>query len=116
MTKNSKNRPRHHKETDEEKALREAQYEKSRTEWEAEVRKALWAGDTDTLERIAACSCCCYEHTYGRGCPAYSWGACRGQGSSEDAEQLEKYAQFYMETRGMTRDQFFNRKDGSDGT
>lgn len=25
-----------------------------------------------------ACQCCCWEHTFGNGCPAWSHGTCRG--------------------------------------
>jgi hypothetical protein len=77
---------------------------------ERAVRDAMLDNDQDTLQRIASCECCCYDHTFGRGCPAYAWGGCRGQGSVEEKEQIEGYAQWYGTLRDMTRDQFFARE------
>jgi hypothetical protein len=77
------------------------------------VEEAMWAGDRDTLDEIAGCTCCCYDHTWGHGCPAYQWGGCRGQGSVEEAEQIKAYAEWYAKLYGMSRDTFFNDRDGS---
>lgn len=67
---------------------------------------AIWAGDVDTLQDLAPCICCCHEHTFGAGCPAYAWGGCRGQGSMTRSEQ-EEWAVNYERFHGMSRDQFY---------
>jgi hypothetical protein len=74
------------------------------------LEAAMWAGDTDLLYEIAPCLCCCHEHTFGLGCPAYQWGGCRGQGSAEDpasAENLPSWLAHYKKFHGMTEDEFF---------
>lgn len=72
----------------------------------ARIDRAIWEGDEATLWEIAGCRCCCDEHTFGAGCPAYQWGGCRGQGSDEQGHHSE-WARFYAETRGMTHEQFY---------
>ena len=68
---------------------------------------AMWAGDLDTLDRLAGCDCCCDEHTHGRGCPAYAWGGCRGQGTDDPWDSEEEWYLFFSLTRGFTREEFF---------
>lgn len=75
------------------------------TDFDRELKAALWAGDVDKLHELAPCACCCHEHTF-EGCPARAWEGCRGQGSMTRAE-LESWVRFYEVERGMTRDQFF---------
>lgn len=74
-------------------------------DWRTELDEAIWAGDTDRLDELAPCRCCCSEHTF-EWCEARLWGACRGQGSMMRAE-LEAWQRFYEESRGMTREQFY---------
>lgn len=38
------------------------------------LERALWAGDTDTLDELAHCRCCCHEHTF-EDCLAPLWVA-----------------------------------------
>lgn len=66
-----------------------------------EIEAAIWAGDVDTLQEIAGCQCCCSEHTFGSGCPAYEWGGCRGQGIEEFKVQEREYARWYVQVIGM---------------
>jgi hypothetical protein len=66
----------------------------------------MWAGDVDTLDEIAGCRCCCHEHTFGRGCPAYAWGGCRGQ-CTMTHEDVESWASHYERFHGMTRENFY---------
>ena len=66
---------------------------------------AMWAGDVDRLQELAGCECCCSEHTYGPGCPAYVWGGCRGQGSLT-RDDYEGWKAHYMRFHGMTAEQF----------
>lgn len=74
-----------------------------------EIEEAMWAGDVDLLHEIAPCTCCCWEHTSAPNCPAFAWGACRGQHSTESWDSVaEGYAEFYMRTRNMTREEFFD--------
>lgn len=47
-------------------------------EVERAIKRAMWACDTDTLNRLAGCICCCADHTFGSNCPAHRWGGCRG--------------------------------------
>jgi hypothetical protein len=49
----------------------------------ARVESLMWAGDTETLDAIAGCRCCCREHT-SPNCPARLWNACRGQNSPQE--------------------------------
>jgi hypothetical protein len=71
-----------------------------------EVEAAIWAGDVERLSEIAYCRCCCHVHTFGRGCPAYAWGGCRGQ-DTVTREEMESWIAHYERFHGMTRDQFF---------
>lgn len=73
---------------------------------DARLDKALWEGDVDTLEELAGCVCCCAEHTFGRGCPAYVWGGCRGQGTAETGTAQE-WQRHYERFHGMSEEQFF---------
>jgi hypothetical protein len=50
---------------------------------------------------VPSCICCCHEHTFERGCPAYAWGTCRGQGRAEEREYLE----WFLALKGWTREQ-----------
>ena len=70
------------------------------------ISRAMWAGDVDELNRIAGCICCCAEHTFTTGCPAYQWGGCRGQGSLTSID-----VQGWMEHYGMTPEQFHPKVD-----
>jgi hypothetical protein len=77
-----------------------------------QIEDAMWAGDVEKLDELAPCRCCCWEHTFGRGCPAYAWGGCRGQDSAEDpANDYEGWARHYERFHGMTRGEF----DGNEG-
>lgn len=76
----------------------------------ADIRRAIWEGDVDYLVEVAPCQCCCGEHTFGPGCPAYVWGGCRGQGSMT-REEVDSWATHYERFHGMSRDQFFCRGD-----
>ena len=71
-----------------------------------QVHEAMWAGDVERLDDLASCRCCCHEHTYGNGCPAYAWGGCRGQ-CTMTYEEEESWAAHYERFHGMTRDQFW---------
>ncbi len=70
------------------------------------LARALWEGDLDTLQELAACVCCCQEHTFTTGCPAYAWGGCRGQGAETPADR-EGWVQHYARFHSMTRAEFF---------
>lgn len=72
---------------------------------ERAVARAMWAGDIDTLHRIAGCVCCCAEHTHTTGCPAYVWGGCRGQGTLT-REEVRGWEEHYARHHGLTREQF----------
>ena len=72
---------------------------------DAALKRLMWAGDTDSLNRIAKCVCCCDEHTYD-GCPARNWHGCRGQ-SSLSLTEIESWFRSYARARGFTREQFF---------
>lgn len=67
---------------------------------EAEIASAMWAGDTDRLDELAPCRCCCHEHTFDD-CPARLWHACRGQGMPTH-DDLKSWADHY----GMTLNEF----------
>lgn len=84
----------------------ESEIEEAERAWRERVQEAMWNGDTALLQEIAACGCCCDEHTF-EDCPARLWGACRGQGTPTRAD-LEGWIQHYEKTRGMTRDEFWN--------
>jgi hypothetical protein len=68
------------------------------------IKTAMWAGDTDTLFRLAPCRCCCPEHTYAS-CKARQWHGCLGEGYFEP--DAEDWASYYEKTHGMTRKEFF---------
>jgi len=70
------------------------------------LEQALWAGDVDTLDRLAPCRCCCHQHTF-ESCPARAWFGCRGQFIMTRAEE-ESWARHYGVAHGMSREQFFN--------
>lgn len=70
------------------------------------MAQAIWAGDMDTLFERARCQCCCAEHTFTTGCPAYVWGGCRGQYSETPADR-DAWVQHYVRFHGMTEAQFF---------
>lgn len=65
---------------------------------------AIWAGDTETLDRLAPCRCCCADHTFSN-CLARAWHGCRG--SSADTQDADAWAAFYERERGMSRGEFF---------
>jgi hypothetical protein len=71
-----------------------------------ELERAMWEGDTDRLDELAHCRCCCYEHTF-EDCPARLWYGCRGQGSLTRAEVMS-WARHYERFHGMTLEEFFN--------
>jgi len=71
------------------------------------LRTAMWEGDVATLEELAPCGCCCAEHTFGPGCPAYQWGGCRGQGVGDERAEEESWKRHYMAEHGMTEAQFY---------
>lgn len=65
------------------------------------LKKAMWEGDLDTLDKIAGCVCCCDEHTFEH-CPARAWGGCRGQ-DTLTKDDIEAWARHY----GMTVEEFY---------
>jgi hypothetical protein len=65
------------------------------------MARALWEGDVEWLSDHFPCECCCAEHTYGNGCPAFQWGGCRGQERVTN-EDIKGWAKHY----GMTREEF----------
>lgn len=67
------------------------------------IEEAMWDGDSDLLDELAHCRCCCYEHTFGN-CPARLWFGCRGQGNLE--EEYDGWKEHYMKFHGMTAAQF----------
>jgi hypothetical protein len=75
------------------------------TDLRREIEDAMWAGDTELLDKLAPCGCCCHEHTHD-GCPARLWEGCRGSGQMTYAD-VEVWAQHYERFHGMTREQFF---------
>ena len=70
---------------------------------EAEVKEAMWAGDTDRLQELAPCQCCCSEHTCREACRAWVWGGCRGYGTKDPHTEAVAWAKHY----GMTLDEFY---------
>jgi len=70
----------------------------------SDLDKAIWAGDIDTLDRLAPCRCCCAEHTH-KNCPAREWDGCRG---FDDPYDPDIWFAFYARTRGMSWDEFYN--------
>lgn len=71
----------------------------------AQLERAIWEGDLNTLHELAPCQCCCSEHTFDS-CPARSWFGCRGQGSMTQAD-YESWARHYEQHHGMSRAQFY---------
>lgn len=61
--------------------------------------RAIWQGDTDTLQNRAPCICCCAEHTFDH-CAARLWGGCRGQDAITSAD-IDKWAKHYGIPRGQ---------------
>ena len=80
----------------------------------ADIRRAMWEGDTDYLNEHYGCVCCCHEHTFTTGCPAYAWGGCRGQ-TAQTREDIEAWANHYRTHHGLTRDQFFGGESDTPG-
>jgi hypothetical protein len=72
------------------------------------LTEAIWAGDVETLDRLAPCRCCCAEHTFAS-CPARAWHGCRGSSATDFDE--DAWAAFYERSRGMSRDEFFNTEE-----
>lgn len=72
---------------------------------------AIWAGDVETLDRLAPCRCCCSEHTFGPACPAWVWAGCRGYDTSGMTmhQEYEAWLAHYARFHGMTEDQFNGR-------
>lgn len=70
-----------------------------------DIEDAMWAGDTNKLDEIAGCICCCHEHTFGH-CPARQWNGCRGQFTMTYADEAE-WAQHYEKHHGMSEAEFF---------
>lgn len=79
------------------------------------LKKLMWAGNTDALNRIARCVCCCHEHTF-EACPARRWYGCHGQFGNEQltSAEVEAWFQSYARTRGFTRAQFFGESTGAE--
>ena len=69
------------------------------------IDDAMWSGDTDRLNEIAPCRCCCHEHTYAD-CPARAWNGCRGQYSWTRNDD-EAWARHYQKHHGMSYDEFY---------
>jgi hypothetical protein len=70
-----------------------------------DIVDAMWRGDTDYLDEVAPCRCCCHEHTFDD-CPARTWSACRGQYAmtrAETASWKDHYALFH----GMSEARFY---------
>lgn len=81
--------------------------ERLATEDRRRLEEAIWAGDVDTLDEIAGCRCCCWEHTF-EWCPARMWGGCRGQGNTAlNHREIESWKRHYMQFHGMTEAQFY---------
>ena len=72
---------------------------------EEELARAMWEGDVDRLRELAGCDCCCADHTF-EGCPARTWGGCRGQDSMTRTEE-KSWLRHYVENHGMTEAQFY---------
>lgn len=76
--------------------------------WVSEMREvdnAIWSADTEMLDALWPCYCCCHEHTHAS-CKARMWGGCRGQGvetPEDEAEWVTHYERFH----GMTPEEFF---------
>lgn len=74
------------------------------------INELIWAGDTEALDEIAPCRCCCAEHTFAS-CPARAWHGCRGSGTEISDDE---WCAFYMKTRGMTKNQFYSVDENRD--
>ncbi len=74
---------------------------------------AVWAGDTDTLNDLAPCGCCCYEHTRA-GCLARLWDGCRGGSGPDPIEEAASWARHYAAHHGMSTDEFYGLSEPSD--
>jgi len=74
------------------------------------LEQAIWRGDTDALDELAHCRCCCHQHTF-EFCPARVWGGCRGQYTMTHAEE-QAWVKHYQHFHGMTEAEFFD--DGDD--
>lgn len=70
-------------------------------EW---MQRAIWEGDTNTLNERAGCVCCCHEHTF-ESCPARAWEGCRGSGAPTRDD--EAWAKHYEKFHGMSRNKFY---------
>ena len=70
-----------------------------------QIEQAMWDGDENRLHELAPCICCCGEHTFREGCPAWAWAGCRGYGSTPPMtmKDAEGWAKHY----GITVDEFF---------
>ena len=71
-----------------------------------DLERAVWEGDYEYLDEHAHCVCCCAEHTFTTGCPAYAWGGCRGQ-TSTTRQEIESWARHYERFHGMSQEQFY---------
>ena len=69
-----------------------------------QIEQAMWDNDTDRLDELAPCICCCSDHTFSS-CLARIRNGCRGSNSDRDIH--ESYAKWYFEIRGMENDEFF---------
>ena len=72
----------------------------------ADLLRAIWEVDVDWLSEHFSCMCCCHEHTFGSGCPAYAWGGCRGQ-HTMSRQELDSWVRHYETAHGLSRDEFF---------
>jgi len=70
-----------------------------------DIEQAIWAGDVDWLQEHYGCVCCCSEHTFGRSCPAFQWGGCRG-GTTDPRDEYEAWVRHYERFHGMSRETF----------
>lgn len=77
------------------------------------ILAAMHRNDVDALRALAPCMCCCWEHTFGEGCPAYAWGGCRGYGSPHAASVRRSWQEHYAKHHGMDAETFYNRQERS---
>ena len=70
------------------------------------LKDAMWAGDSETLQQVARCICCCADHTFTTGCPAYAWGGCRGQGTMSP-DDMGGWAAHYAKHHGLSPERFY---------
>lgn len=72
------------------------------------IGAAIWAGDIETLDKLAPCGCCCSEHT-DLDCPARYWNGCRsGLGPGEQPYDGEAWAEHYAKLHGMSEAEFYD--------